>query len=304
MTHESYELLDLPGRALPLPLDLHLPDIYNLFVRSCQQSWDPDVAIPWNLFDINDYTREQREAGRIYWSRRAWGEYGAISESPAFLLRFDLEQREPDLSLYWSLRTLEEARHADVCRRMADLLGGYHLQPEEAELEATAGALGTRDRILDINLSLESIMAGLVCVAETVVYDVFIKLVRHVTNPVAKEIFRLILRDEVRHCEFAWKYLEHRAPSLTSAELDDCKGAMISMITNVELAGYRSAWLSENPARSEVWVDEVVFDARLGGTRAEWEAPIVTSSIANIRRRVAALGIDLPIFQHHLLGEV
>jgi len=304
MTYKPHGILNLPGRTLPLALDHQLPDIYKLYLRSCQQSWNPDTAIPWNLFNIDNYTKEQQEAGRIYWSRRAWGEYGAISESPAFLLRFDLEQREPDLSLYWSLRTLEEARHTDICRRMADLLGGYHLQPDEVELEATAGALGTRDRILNAEISLESVMAGLGCVAETVVYDVFIKLVRHVSDPTAKQIVRLILRDEVRHCEFAWKYLEHRAPSLSSAELDDCRMAMISMITDVELAGYRSAWLSEDPVRSEVWVDEVVFDACLGGTRAEWEAPIVTSSIANIRRRAAGLGIDLPVFQHHLLGEV
>ena len=304
MTYGIHGVLDLPGRTLPLEMDCQLPDIYKLYLRSCQQSWNPDTAISWNLFNINNYTKEQQEAGRIYWSRRAWGEYGAISESPAFLLRFDLERREPDLSLYWSLRTLEEARHADICRRMADLLGGYHIQPDEAELEATAGALGTRDRILNSEISLESVMAGLGCVAETVVYDVFIKLARHVEDPTAKQIIRLILRDEVRHCEFAWKYLEHRAPLLSSAELDNCRTAMISMITDVELAGYRSAWLSENPVESEVWVDEVVFDACLGGTRAEWEAPLVTSSIANIRRRAAALGIDLPVFQHHLLGEV
>ena len=304
MTYRPHSVLDLPGRTLPLPLDLQLPDIHNLFLRSCQQSWNPDTAISWNSFDVNNYTEEQQEAGRTYWSRRAWSEYGAISESPAFLLRFDLEQREPDLSLYWSLRTLEEARHADVCRRMADLLGGYHLQPDVVELEATAGALDTRDRILNLEISLESVMAGLGCVAETVVHDVFIKLVRFASDPTAKQVLRLILRDEGRHCEFAWKYLEYRAPTLSSAELDNCRMAMISMIADVELAGYRSAWLSEDPVRSEVWVDEVVFDAGLGGTRAEWEAPIVISSIANIRRRAAGLGIDLPVFQHHLLGEV
>jgi hypothetical protein len=133
---------------------------------------------------------------------------------------------------------------------------------------------------------------------------VFLELVREVRDPVAKQIFRLILRDEIRHCDFGWEYLAHRLPGLKPAEVEDCREAMISMIRDVELAGYRSAWLAEDPPAQEVEVDRIVFDAGLGGVRDDWEGPIIVDSIRAIRNRAATLGIDLPPFHHHLLGEI
>ena len=60
----------------------------------------------------------------MYWSRRAWGEYGAISESPALQIRFCHEHCVPDMALFFSIRSQEESRHAEVCYRMAEALGG------------------------------------------------------------------------------------------------------------------------------------------------------------------------------------
>ena len=48
-------------------------------------------------------------AAQMYWSRRTWGEYGAISESPALLLRFALERRLPDLQFFFTMRTRRRA---------------------------------------------------------------------------------------------------------------------------------------------------------------------------------------------------
>lgn len=299
-----HDVLELDDSHLPLDLDDEVPPIRRMYRAAVRTAWDPETAIPWDEFDIALYDDDVIDAARVYWSRRAWGEYGAISESPAMQFRYVLEGREPDLSLFWAIRTQEEVRHAEVCMRMAELLGGYHLQPSDEELKAIAGALGTRARVLDRSRPLEVTIAGLVCVAETVVYDVFLQLVRVVTDPVAKQIFRLILRDEIRHCDFGWDYLAHRAPSMTAAELEDCRQAMISMIRDVELAGYRSAWLAVDPTPEEVAVDEIVFDAGLGGVRADWEGPIVVSSIRAIRERAAGIGLALPTFHHHILGEI
>ena len=303
-TFPPHDVLELPDRHLPLDLDGGVPAIRRLYQRAVRAAWDPATDIPWDQADPSRYTEAERDAGRVYWSRRAWSEYGAISESPAMQLRYVLEGREADLSLFWAIRTQEEVRHTEVCAQMAESLGGYHLQPSDEELKAIAGALGTRDRVLNLAHPLEVTIAGLVCVAETVVYDVFVQLVRKVTDPVAKQIFRLILRDEVRHCEFGWEYLAHRVPQMSSDELEACRQAMISMVQDVELAGYRSAWLAESPSASEVEVDEIVFRAGLGGVEQSWEAPIVVSSIRSIRQRAAPLGIDLPAFHHRLLGDI
>ncbi len=140
--------------------------------------------------------------------------------------------------------------------------------------------------------------------AETVVYDVFVALIRELTDPVAKEIFRHIIRDEVRHCEFGWEYLALRRSALGPDVLDACRATMVSMIRDVELGGYRSPWLRVDADPGAVDTERLVFEAGLGGTTAAFEGPVLVDSIRGVRDRAAALGIDLPVFRHHLLGEV
>jgi hypothetical protein len=309
-------ILDRDDRSFPLALGPTLPIVRTLYRRSKRLAWDPVAAIPWAAFDGARYSPAVREAGRIYYSGRAWGEYGAISESPALQLRYDLDELAPDLSLYWALRTQEEARHAEVSARMADLLGGYLPEPPAAPPPPTAAAppagdvpasgpyLGTRARALAPDLPVEATIAGLVCVAETVVYDVFVALIRELTDPVAKEIFRHIIRDEVRHCEFGWEYLALRRPALGPEVVDACRSAMVAMIGDVELGGYRSPWLRADADPQAVATERLVFEAGLGGTTAEFEGPVLVASIRGVRERAAGLGIDLPAFHHHLLGTI
>lgn len=311
-------ILDLDDRSFPLDLGPSHAPIRTLYERSKRLAWDPDTAIPWDQVHPEQYSDAVIEAARLYWSGRAWGEYGAIAESPVLQLRYDADELPADLSLFWALRTQEEARHAEVSARMADALGGYLDQPPaKPEVHATTTSstsaasvkqdgpyLGTRARALAPELPVEATIAGLVCVAETIVYDVFLDLIRQLRNPVAKEIFRLILRDEIRHCEFGWEYLAGRREHLTGDVLDAVRQSMVAMIETVELGGYRSPWLMRDPDVAAVDSERIVFEAGLGGSTAEWEGPVLVRSIVGIRHRAAGLGIDLPVFHHHLLGAV
>ena len=315
-------ILDNPDRPFPGPLSPTVPAIRTLYRRAKRQVWDPALDVPWSEFDASRYTEEQLYAGRVYYSGRGWSEYGAISESPVLQLRYDLDGLEPDLSLFWAVRTEEEARHAEVSARFAELLGGYFPEmpsrPGESDAsgEALAPApqtedgatrkpyLGTRARALEPDLPVEATIAGLVCVAETVVYDVFREMVRVLRDPVAKAIFSLIVRDEVRHCLFGWEYLRHRRPQMTAATREACAGAMNTMIQDIELGGYRSAWLAPGRDPEMERVDRVVFEAGLGGAVPEWEGPILVKAIRSVRRRAGELGIELAVFHHPVLGEI
>ncbi|HEY3042746.1 MAG TPA: hypothetical protein VGJ39_01900 [Vicinamibacterales bacterium] len=72
--------------------------------RAKTLEWDPQTDIPWEELHLERYSAEQLLAAQMYWSRRTWGEYGAISESPALLLRFCLERRLPDLQFFFTMR--------------------------------------------------------------------------------------------------------------------------------------------------------------------------------------------------------
>ncbi|MCF8210604.1 MAG: hypothetical protein K9K38_14575, partial [Rhodoferax sp.] len=116
-------ILDVPESRFPLRLGIENKRIRELFHIATRQQWDPATDIDWAAVRPEQYSEEQRRAARMYWSRRAWGEYGAISESPALQIRFCQEKCVPDMALFFTIRSQEESRHAEVCYRMAEALG-------------------------------------------------------------------------------------------------------------------------------------------------------------------------------------
>ena len=108
-----------------------MPDVWELWQRAKTLEWDPETGYPVGGAAPGALHREEQiMAARLHWSRRTWGEYGAISESPALLLRFCLENRLPDLRFFFTMRTQEEGRHAEASWLMAERLGGYFPQPQ------------------------------------------------------------------------------------------------------------------------------------------------------------------------------
>ena len=192
----------------PLELTPAMPDVWELWQRAKTLEWDPEMDIPWAELHPERYTEEQIMAARLHWSRRTWGEYGAISESPALLLRFCLENRRPDLRFFFTMRTQEEGRHAEASWLMAERLGGYFPQPQNPPTASAVGTHGVRRMAFDPETSLEGIFASLVCAAEEILIDAFKATVHKATNPAVRRLMELILRDEVRHRDFGWDTLD------------------------------------------------------------------------------------------------
>src|SRR5258708_21262568 len=159
-------VLDQPETRFPLTLDVKVRKIRDLFRAATRNQWDPRTDIDWAGLDGLVLDDVHRDAARLYWSRRAWSEYGAISESPALLIRFCQERREPDLRYFFTIRTQEESRHAEASYLMAEKLGGYIPQPEKVEFQKAVATHGVRKMALDPDTPLEAIIAGLVCSLE------------------------------------------------------------------------------------------------------------------------------------------
>jgi hypothetical protein len=294
-------ILDQPESRFPLDLGSRIPRIRNLFTVATRNQWDPATDIDWGLLDPEQFTEEQRLAARMYWSRRAWGEYGAISESPALQIRFCQEKHAPDMRLFFTIRSQEESRHAEVCFRMAESLGGYVEQPAQVAFQGSVATHGVRRLALDPTVPLEGIIAALVCAAEEIAFDVFKHLIDVTPNPVASQVLKAIMRDEVRHCAFGWHFMAARVPQLSDAHREQVRQAVITMIEKVELNGYHSAWLApDNPASAaEVACDRLTWEAGLGATVEELDKPIFVESIDRIRVRMRKeWGIEIPLFTH------
>jgi ferritin-like protein len=299
-------LIDGPENRFPLTFNSDLPRIRELFHAATRNQWDPKTDVSWDQLNPGSYTEEQRNAARLYWSRRAWSEYGAISESPALQIRFGVEQRPSDMQLFFTMRSQEEARHAEVCHAMAERLGGYIDKPVQNLFQGSVATHGVRRAALNANIPLEGIIAALVCTAEEIAFDVFRHLDDVTRDPVAKQIVRFIMRDESRHCAFGWYFLEAICETLTDEQKRMIEESVVTMVEKVELNGYHSSWLApENPASlAEVEADRVTYEAGLGSTIEEVEKPIFIGTVQRIRRQMQAFGINLPMFSHPKLGTI
>lgn len=296
---QQVTLLDRPEERFPLAFQPVIPRIRQLFKAATRTQWNPSTDIDWSKLDRSRYTEEQLWAARQYWSRRAWGEYGAISESPALQIRYCQEHHPVDMRLFFTIRSQEESRHAEVCYRMAEALGGYVEQPQ-TEFKSSVSSHGVRKMALDPEMPLAAIIAALVCAAEEIAFDVFVHLKRVTRDPVALQVIKAISRDEVRHCAFGWAYMDHIVPSLSAHELEKVREAVITMLEKVELNGYHSAWLApDHPAsRHENEIDRLTWEAGLGATVEELEKPVFVASIQRIRERMRPWGFSLPMFEH------
>ncbi|MGB8434960.1 MAG: ferritin-like domain-containing protein [Burkholderiales bacterium] len=300
----SAPLLDRPERRFPLAMDTAIPKIRDLYVAATRNQWDPQRDIDWDALDPDEFSDEGREAARNWWSRRGWGEYGAISESPTLSVRFTQDRLPVEMALFFALRTQEEARHAETCYRMAERLGGYIPAPAHADFTNAIGTHGVRKMALDPDTSVECIIAALVCGLEEYAFDWFKLMIETATHPVANRALKLILRDEVRHCAFGWHFVEARLPHMSAAEIERMRQAFIDTTVNVELTGYRVPWLAaDSPiTEEENRIDALTHAAGLGASIEEEEKPVFIACVQRVRRRFAELGIAIPLFTHAKLG--
>ena len=297
-------ILELPEQRFPIDMSTSIPKIRDLYLSATRNQWDPRTDVDWSQLRADEIPDDQRAAARLWWSRRGWGEYGAVSESPAMIVRFYRDHLPPELSLFFAIRSQEEARHAEACYLMAEHLGGWVEEPQVKDFQNAVSTHGVRKMALDPDTSVEMIFSALVCTLEEYAFDWFRLMVETASNPVANRVLRLIMRDEVRHCAFGWHYLEKRLPELTPEEVERVRQAAIPSTEQVELTGYRVPWMAADSeaTRIENEIDRLTWEGGLGATVEEAEKPVFINCVQRVRRQFAGLGIDLPMFQHPKLG--
>src|SRR5437879_11920447 len=83
----------VPEHRYPLPVRSAMPEVWALWQRAKTLEWDPQTDIAWEELRPERYSAEQRLAAQVYWSRRAWGDYGGHLGSEELLLRLGLACR-------------------------------------------------------------------------------------------------------------------------------------------------------------------------------------------------------------------
>ena len=291
--------IGLAEKRFPLKTRHEVPAIAELWRKSKQMAWDPVTDIPYDTFDRSKYSKEQLDAARLGWSRRAWTEYTGIIESPAMLIRLSLDGQAPiEAKFVLAAKVVEEARHCEASFLLAEAMGGYMVEPPPGDAIVKMVIAGFRDRLaFNPEVSTEAAIAGWHIISEGIAVDIFAARYRACKEPVTKEVLRLILQDEVRHVALGWEYLEHRVPQMNPAEVEAVQNAVLDIIENVEMKGFHSMCLLPADLESELKEAEAIAaKAGLGFCSAEEEHRVFVKSIQDLRKRFGKLGITEPIY--------
>ncbi len=140
---------------------------------------------------------------RLAWLRQSRTEYMAaslVAEMTHWLVVLGVG---PDLLVRATRVVSDEVRHATICRELYLHAGGA---PEPIALEpkrlSHADDLGA-----PVHLRAITAAAELAC-EESVALTVFRMRLENATDPVAREVCTVILRDEATHRAFAWELLD------------------------------------------------------------------------------------------------
>jgi hypothetical protein len=293
-------------RRFPLRFEPENPTIRELYSQSKGLAWDPDADIPWSRLDPAALAPEVREAARLTWSRRAWGTYPGMGESTALLIRFCLESGATgmDAKLFLSFRPAEEAKHLEACYLFAERLGGYEPDPGH-EAVARLSNHPFAQMALDPDVPVEAFVAALGCLDDQLDLNLCASHLRQSRDAVARQVLRLIAADKGRHVLFAWALLADRLPRLAGERRPAVAAAVRDTLERVILGGYRNTWLLPAGARDRL-LEAEALTARsgLGASTPAQEAVVLRATVAQVRERLAALDVALPVATHPELGRL
>jgi hypothetical protein len=293
-------------RRFPLRFAPEVPALRELYSQAKGFHWNPETDIPWDRFDPARYDTPTQEAARRTWSRRAWGVYPGLSESTALLIRLCLESGAlgMDAKLFLSFRPAEEAKHLEVCRLLADRLGGYEPDPGMSGL-ARATNHPFAQAALDGDLPVEAYVAALGALDDQLDLNLCLSHLQQAKDEVVRTALRLIATDRARHVAFAWAFLASRVPALDARGRAVVVETVRDLLADVILAGYRNTWLLPPPSR-EPWLAAEAETARhgLGASTPAQERSVLRATVAQVRERFATWALDLPRVDHAEIGSI
>ena len=257
------------AHTMEFPPETAQPNVYPLSWKTVTQKaeevweasrrevWDP-AKLPWDTFDANKYSWEEREAIAYWWSLLSVFDASAPPVfAEAFIKTYEVHEEDAIRRCFFSV-TQDEQNHEQMCGlAITKLLEapsyleyepktelGKKLQKNVAWLYYNGGRYwdGYKQAVPKYSLAVlfSSFLMGEIAAA-----TIFHQMAANCTEPVFQEGFKNIGRDEGRHMAICLTLMERDYPSLSEEEKP--------IITKQIRAGYLflSAVLFEPP--EEFW---------------------------------------------------
>ncbi len=218
---------------------------------------------------------------RAEWRNRIAAEYGSAAITQHFVLWLIQVGASPDLVELGLAVVKDELDHAALSTEVYRAAGG------DAPPAIDREQLGLPRRPT-VTLELDLLRAGLqvFCLGETVAVPLFSHLRATTTVPVARRALDRILKDEVRHRDFGWAFLDWLATTAMGPELPAlCAAELPALFAQLE-----GNYGATDDGRRPSTVDE---DRAWGLAPPGEYATILAATIArDYQPRFAARGID------------
>ena len=189
--------------------DKQISDYRELFRQQADRIWNADRDVDWSVEP--QIPAEKRDA----WLRLINAFYGlelmGLDTLQIMMSKATHKMHDPNLNLYLAAQCHDEARHAYVLYRYMDVTDGHgYLSRMEKGLINRFGNMASFGMYRVENWLISTLFsenfAALFLQTAVDIPD---------TDPLAKSIFRLILRDEVRHVNFLHTILPEMIDNLS-----------------------------------------------------------------------------------------
>lgn len=241
----------------PLSWTTHTKKLEEVWDAALRENWDPK-KLPWNTFDVSKYTWEQREAIAYWWTLLSVFDASAPPVfAEALIKTYEVHEEDPVRRCFFSV-TRDEQNHEIMCGlAITKLLEhdspitytpktelGLKLQRNAKWLYYNGGRYWTGYKKAVPKYPLAVLFSSFL-MGEIAAATIFHQMAAGCTEPVFKEAFRNIGRDEGRHMAICMSVMERDYPKLPPEDA--------AIITKQIRAGYLflSAVLFEPPP--EFW---------------------------------------------------
>jgi len=253
------------AQALELPPPIEQPNVFPLswhsetqkleeiFAASTREYWDP-AKLPWDTLDVSRYTWEEREAIAYWWSLLSVFDASAPPVFGAALIKtYEAHEEDPVRRCFFSV-TRDEQNHEQLCgiaiKKLLEAPGYLQYEPKtqlgrKAKrnvdwLYFNGGRYWSGYKRAIPKYSLAVLFSSFL-MGEIAAATLFHEMAAESKEPVFKEAFRNVGRDEGRHMAICMTLMERDYPKLAPEDR--------SLITKQIRAGYifLSAVLFEPP---------------------------------------------------------
>lgn len=223
-----------------------------------------------------------------FWSERAWSELAAVPAMSQSALAWLRHGGDTDSLGSLMQMGVDEVRHAELARDVAEGLGGYEatIPPGAAWEPALLGEPS--------GMPLPFWVVANGCISETVSLALMQARAAHTHHPVAARVLRAVMKDEAVHQRVGWNLAKQVLPAVSrpmQKELGEYARAMFEML----FMTFATRGLTPRHRQRARHIREVTAARGLGACPPD-EADHVCQAVieGTIVPRLRALGVPVP----------